>query len=94
MVASGASEQSMAINNLTENVKSLDKQIGRIVDNTNGVAGLVDETNLGLEDGGRRMNELESAKKIQGAYFTNKVCTLSICYRLISIRSRIICKLH
>lgn len=61
MVASGASEQSMAINNLTENVKSLDEQIGRIVDNTNGVAGLVDETNLGLEDGGRRMNELESA---------------------------------
>lgn len=35
-----------------------------------------------------------SAEKIQGAYFTIEVCTLSICYGLISIRSRIICKSH
>ena len=64
MVASGASEQALAINNLTDNVKSLDEHIRMIVKNTDGVVSLVDETNSGLEAGGKCMNELEHAMAV------------------------------
>ena len=64
MVASGASEQAYAINNLTENVTKLDEHIKKIVENTDSVVKLVDNTNSGLEDGGRCMGKLEGAMAI------------------------------
>ena len=64
MVASGASEQALAINNLTKNVKSLDEHIKKIVESTGSVVKLVDDTNSGLEDGGRCMDELEKAMAV------------------------------